>query len=173
MYSFRVLNLAEFFNMKIKILIACSLVFASCANEARNNKKIFHYNEPFGIATLDPAFAKMNELGVGGLVVGADTFMNARSDQLAKTAARHLIPTVSPYREFTSAGGLMSYGANIAAASRQAGAYTGRILKGENPADLPIQQPTLFELSINVKSAKALGLTVSPTLLLQAEEVIE
>lgn len=122
---------------------------------------------------FDPVFATLNKLGVGGLVIGADTFLNARSAQLADLAMRHSIPTVSPYREFTSAGGLMSYGANIAEASRQAGVYTGRILKGEKPADLPIEQPTLFELGINVKSAKALGITVSPTLLARADEVIE
>ncbi len=106
-------------------------------------------------------------------MIGADTFLNARSEQLADLAVRHSIPTVSPYRQFTRAGGLMSYGANIAEASRQAGVYTARILKGEKPADLPIEQPTLFELGINVKSAKALGLTVSPTLLARADEVIE
>lgn len=122
---------------------------------------------------FDPLFATLNKLGVGGLVIGADTFLNARSEQLADLAVRHSIPTVSPYREFTRAGGLLSYGANIVAASRQAGVYTGRILKGEKPADLPIEQPTLFELGINVKSAKALGLTVSPALLARADEVIE
>jgi putative ABC transport system substrate-binding protein len=122
---------------------------------------------------FDPVFATLNKLGVGGLVIGADTFLNARSAQLADLAMRHAIPTVSPYRQFTSAGGLMSYGANIAEASRQAGVYTGRILMGEKPADLPIEQPTLFELGINVKSAKVLGITVPPTLLARADEVIE
>jgi putative ABC transport system substrate-binding protein len=103
----------------------------------------------------------------------ADTFLNARSEQLAELAIRHSIPTVSPYPQFVRAGGLMSYGANIAAASRQAGVYTGRILKGEKPSDLPIEQPTLFELGINLRSATALGLTVSPTMLARADEVIE
>src|SRR3954451_10798847 len=124
-------------------------------------------------ADFDPVFASLRKLGVGGLVIGADTFLNARSEQVAALAVRHAIPTVSPYRQFTRAGGLMSYGANIAAASRQAGVYTGRILKGEKAADLPIEQPKLFELSINVKSAKALGVAVSPTLLARADEVIE
>jgi putative tryptophan/tyrosine transport system substrate-binding protein len=124
-------------------------------------------------ADFDSVFERMKELGVGGLVIGADTFLNARSERLAALAARYAIPTISPYREFTRAGGLMSYGASIAGASRQVGVYTGRILKGEKPADLPIEQPTLFELVINEKSAKALGLTVAPTLLSRADEVIE
>lgn len=122
---------------------------------------------------FDPVFSTLNKLGVGGLVIGADTFLNARSEQLATLAVRHSIPTISPYRQFTKAGGLMSYGANITDASRQAGAYTGRILKGDKPANLPVLQPTLFELTINVNSAKALGLVVPPTLLSRADEVIE
>jgi putative ABC transport system substrate-binding protein len=122
---------------------------------------------------FDAAFAKMRELRVGGLVIGADTFLNARSEQLASLAARHAVPSISPYREFTRAGGLMSYGASISGASRQVGSYVGRILKGEKPADLPIEQPTLFEFVMNMKAAKALGLLVAPTLLARADEVIE
>jgi putative tryptophan/tyrosine transport system substrate-binding protein len=122
---------------------------------------------------FDLVFARMKELRVGGLIIGADTFLNTRSEQLAALAVRNAIPTISPYREFTSAGGLMSYGAGIIGASRQAGVYTGRILKGEKPADLPIEQPTLFEFVINVRAAKALGLAVAPTLLSRADEVIE
>jgi putative ABC transport system substrate-binding protein len=122
---------------------------------------------------FDSVFASMKELHVGGLVIGADTFLNARSAQLAALAVRHAIPSISPYGQFTRAGGLTSYGASIAGASRQVGVYTGRILKGEKPADLPIEQPTLFELVINVKAAKSLGLTVAPTLLSRADEVIE
>ncbi len=122
---------------------------------------------------FDEVFSTLNRLGVGGLVIGADTFLNARSEQLATLAVRHSIPTISPYREFTKAGGLMSYGASIAGASRQVGVYTGRILKGEKPADLPIEQPTLFEFIVNVKSARVLGVAVAPTLLSRADEVIE
>ena len=122
---------------------------------------------------LEGNFVKMKELRVGGLVIGADTFLNAKSEQLAALAGRYGIVSISPYREFTNAGGLMSYGASIAGASRQAGMYVGRILKGERPADLPIQQPTLFDFVVNVKSAKALGLSVPPTLLSRADEVIE
>lgn len=122
---------------------------------------------------FEPIFSTLKRLGAGGLVIGADTFLNARSEQLAALAVHHSIPTISPYRQFTKAGGLMSYGANIAAASRQAAAYTGRILKGEKPADLPILQPTVFELTINAGSGKALGLALPPTLLSRADEVIE
>jgi ABC-type uncharacterized transport system substrate-binding protein len=122
---------------------------------------------------FDGVFARMKELRVGGLTISPDTFLNTRSEQLAALAVRHALPSISPYKEFTRAGGLMSYGASVADASRLAGVYAGRILKGEKPADLPIQQPTLFEFVINVKSAKALGLTVSPTLLSRADEVIE
>lgn len=122
---------------------------------------------------FDEAFAKMKELRVGGLTISPDTFLNARSEQLAALAVRHAMPSISPYREFARAGGLMSYGASIAGGSRLAGVYAGRILKGEKPSDLPIERPTIFELVINGKSAKALGLSVPPTLLSRADEVIE
>jgi putative ABC transport system substrate-binding protein len=122
---------------------------------------------------FEPVFSTLNKLGVNGLVIGADTFLNARSERLAALAVRHSIPTISPYRQFTKAGGLMSYGANINAGSRQAAAYVARVLKGEKPADLPVLQPTVFELTINVSSAKALGVAVPPILLSRADEVIE
>jgi putative ABC transport system substrate-binding protein len=122
---------------------------------------------------FDPVFASMKELRVAGLVVGADTFLNARSDKLAALAVRLAIPSISPYRQFTRAGGLISYGASITGASRQAGVYVGRVLKGEKPADLPIEQPTLYELVINLRAAKSLGLAIAPTLLSRADEVIE
>jgi len=122
---------------------------------------------------FETIFARMSELRAGGLVIGADTFLNARSEQLAALAVRNAIPSISPYQEFARAGGLMSYGASISGASREVGIYTGRILKGERPADLPIAQPTLFEFVINLNSAKALGISVAPTLLSRADEVIE
>jgi len=122
---------------------------------------------------FETIFARMSELRAGGLVIGADTFLNARSEQLATLAVRNAIPSISPYQEFARAGGLMSYGASISGASREVGIYTGRILKGERPADLPIAQPTLFEFVINLNSAKALGISVAPTLLSRADEVIE
>ncbi len=118
-------------------------------------------------------FASLKEPRVDGLVIGADTFFNAHSAELAALAIQHEIPAVSPYRQFASAGGMMSYGGGIAAAARQAGVSAGRVLKGEKPADLPIQQSSRLELVINLKSARALGLTVPATLLSRADEVIE
>ena len=122
---------------------------------------------------FDSAFATLVRLRAGGLVIGADTFFNSRSELLAALATRHAIPTISPYRDFAAAGGLMSYGGGVVAASRQAGVYTGRILKGERPADLPVQQSTKVDLIINVKTAKILGLKIPLTLQVAADEVIE
>jgi putative ABC transport system substrate-binding protein len=119
------------------------------------------------------AFETLVRLRGGGLVIGADTFFNSRSELLAQLATRHAIPTISPYREFPAAGGLMSYGGGVIASSRQAGVYTGRILKGERPADLPVQQTTKVDLIINLKTAKTFGLKVPLTLQVAADEVIE
>jgi putative ABC transport system substrate-binding protein len=122
---------------------------------------------------FDAAFATLIQLRAGGLVIGPDALLSTRSAQLAKLALHHAVPTIFQFRPFTAAGGLMSYGSSDTDAYRLASIYTGRILKGEKPADLPVQQSTKVELIINLKTAKALGLTVPISLLGRADEVIE
>jgi putative ABC transport system substrate-binding protein len=122
---------------------------------------------------IDTAFTSLPQLRAGALVIGPDPLFIQQSEQFAALALRHAMPTISPYREFAAAGGLMSYGTDARDLFRVAGVYTGRILKGERPADLPVQQATRIELHINMKTANALGLDVPPTLLARADEVIE
>jgi putative ABC transport system substrate-binding protein len=122
---------------------------------------------------FDTVFATLAQLRAGALLTNPDAFLNSRSKQLAALTNRHAVPTVFHFREFVAAGGLMSYGGSIADTHRLAGGYAGRVLKGEKPSDMPVQQSTKVELIINLKTAEALGLTLPITLLARANEAIE
>jgi putative ABC transport system substrate-binding protein len=122
---------------------------------------------------FERAFAGVRNARANALIIGNDLFFNSRLAMLAELAARHAVPAMHQFREFAAAGGLMSFGGSVAEAYRRNGVYTGRILKGEKPADLPVQQCTEVELVLNLRTAKTLGLTMPPTLLARADEVIE
>ena len=122
---------------------------------------------------FDGVFAKVIQLRAGGLLILGDPLFTSHSEQLGALAARHAVPAVYKGREFAAAGGLLSYGSSVMDSYRLAGIYTGRILKGDKPADLPVQQATKIELYVNVKTAKALGITMPTALLVRADEVIE
>jgi putative ABC transport system substrate-binding protein len=122
---------------------------------------------------LDKVFSNLTQMKASGLVIGAGPFFNSRTDLLAALTLRHSIPAIFQYREFPAAGGLISYGSSLSEAYRLAGTYAGRILKGERPADLPVQQATKVELVVNLKTAKSLGLTIPEPLLATADEVIQ
>ena len=124
-------------------------------------------------AEIDAAFTFLVQLRAGGLVAASDPFFNSRREQLVALASHYAVPAIWEWREFALAGGLISYGPSLAAANRQLGTYAGRILNGAKAADLPVQQPTKFELVINLKTAKVLGLTVPQSILARADEVIE
>ena len=122
---------------------------------------------------IDAAFVTLAQSRTDGLVIAADAFIGSRREKLVALAARHAVPAIYEWREFAHAGGLISYGSNVSGIFRQVGVYVGRVLAGAKPADLPIQQPTKIELVINLKTAKALGLTIPQSILARADEVIE
>jgi putative ABC transport system substrate-binding protein len=122
---------------------------------------------------FEAVFATLTQLGAGGLAISGDPFFNTRAELLGALSLKHALPTMYQAREFAAAGGLISYGSSFAELYRLTGVYAGRVLKGEKPADLPVQQPTKLELIINLKTAKVLGLDIPPTLLARADEVIE
>ena len=140
---------------------------------ARTKGLQLHVLKASSESEIDTAFASLAQLHAGALVVGADPFLSSRREQLVMLASRRAVPSIYAWREFVTSGGLISYGPSLTSAYRLVGAYAGKVLKGAKPADLPVQQATTFELVINLKTAKALGLTVPRSMLMRADEVIE
>jgi putative ABC transport system substrate-binding protein len=149
--------------------LSAERVIGHVQEAARAKRVDLHILKPRTESEIDGAFATLVELQADGLVLGPIGFR----PQIAALALRHAVPAIAPQRDFPSSGGLLSYGPSLTAAYHLKGIYTGRILKGEKPADLPVQQPTTFELVVNLNTAKALGLTVPPSILARADEVIE
>jgi putative ABC transport system substrate-binding protein len=140
---------------------------------ARTKGLQLHVLKASSESEIDTAFASLVQLHAGALVVGADPFLSGHRERLVALASRHAVPAIYAWREFADSGGLISYGASLTAAYRLVGAYAGNVLKGAKPADLPVQQPTIFELVINLKTAKTLGLELPASVLARADELIE
>src|SRR5262245_13590329 len=140
---------------------------------ARTKGLQLHVLKASSESEIDTAFASLVQLHAGALVVAGDPFLTSRHAQIAALASRRAVPSIYAWREFAASGGLISYGPSLSSAFRLIGHYAGKVLKGAKPADLPVQQPTTFKLVINLKTAKALGLKIPQSLLLQANEVIE
>jgi putative ABC transport system substrate-binding protein len=140
---------------------------------ARARRVQLHILKSSTEGALETAFASLAQLQAGALLVGTDSFFFNRRDQLVALAARHAVPVMYEWRGFVASGGLISYGTSLTAVFRQVGVYVGRILKGAKPSDLPVQRPTTFELVVNLKTAKALGLTIPQMILARVDEVIE
>ena len=146
---------------------------AALQEAAREKAVQLHIVEASNESDLETAFASLAPLQAGALVVGADPFFNARRQQIVTLAARYSLPAMYEWREFVDAGGLISYGPSLTGVYRQIGTYVGRVLNGDKPGDLPVVQPTLFDLVVNLNTAKTLGLTVPQSILARASEVIE
>ena len=140
---------------------------------ARTKGLQLHILKASSESEIDTAFASLVQLHAGALVVGADPFLSSRREQLVALASRRAVPSIYAWREFAASGGLISYGPSLTSALRLLGHYAGKVLKGAKPAELPVQRPTQFELVINLKTAKALGLTIPPALLGRADEIIQ
>ncbi len=144
------------------------------AQEAARTKGVqLHVLKASTESEIDAAFTTLAQTHVDGLIQPSDALFNNRLDQLVALASRHAVPTIYDWREYPAAGGLISYGPSLTGIWRQLGIYAGKILNGAKPADLPVQQPTIFELVVNLNTAKALGLTIPPSILGRADEVIE
>ncbi len=144
------------------------------AQEAARTKGVqLHVLKASTESEINAAFTTLAQTHVDGLIQPSDALFNSRLDQLVALASRHAVPTIYAWREYPAAGGLISYGPSLTGIWRQLGIYAGKILNGAKPADLPVQQPTIFELVVNLNTAKALGLTIPPSILGRADEVIE